>query len=270
MPARALRKSGRSMRVRNITSMHRLNIPALVLGLVVIIAYESLTEAGLLARQLPSVANLWTAGVTAVGGSIFWAAVIHTVVAWIIGIAIASGVGIPVGLLLGSSRFAFKSSRVLVEFLRPIPPVAILPLAIITLGIGMKMELWLVAFAAIWPIVLQAMYGVHDVDRIANDTMRVYGVDGRKRYRYLVLPSALPYIATGIRVASALGLVVAISTELIAGGGGMGFLIDRAEYAGHYALMYVIIGTAGVIGIVSTMTLKSIERRLLRWHQSYR
>lgn len=258
------------MRLGNSLKKGRVNLPALLLAIVIVACYVGVTEAGLVGRELPALGSLWSAGVITVGEAQFWMEVYHTIGAWLAGIGIALALGVPVGLFLGTSKLAFKSSRVLVEFLRPIPPVAILPLAIVTLGIGMKMELWLVAFSAIWPIIIQTMYGVHEVDRIANDTMKMYGIDSLKRYRYLVLPSALPYVATGVRVASSLGLVVAISTELIAGGGGMGLLIDRAEYAGHYALMYIVIGTAGVLGILSTIALKRLERRLLRWHQAYR
>lgn len=242
----------------------------LALAGVVLMGYQVITWLGLKGHSLPSISAVAVAWAGEMGNPKFWGAVLHTLVAWLAGVGIGALIGVPAGLILGASGFAFRSSRFLVEFLRPIPPVAVLPLAILTLGAGTKMELWLVAFSALWPILLQAMYGVRDIDKVAGDTLRSYRLGSIGRYRWLVLPSALPYIATGLRVASSVGLIVAISEELITGRGGLGFLIDQAQYGGKLGDMYCIIAVAGLLGLASMIIFRTLEGRMLRWHHAYR
>lgn len=245
-------------------------IAPVALGAILLVTYQGVASLGIMQGDLPSIRAFWSSLVTLCLETSFWDSLAATVYAWCVGVAIAVCIGVPLGLFLGSSTFAFRSSRVVVEFLRPIPPVAILPLAILTLGSGHRMELWLVAFATVWPILMNAMYGVKDIDRVARDTLKSYRVGRVLRIRYLIVPTATPSIATGIRVSVSIGLIVAISAELIAGGSGLGVLIDKSQYAGDYARMFAIIGASGVLGLAATGLFRIGERKVLWWSQAHR
>src|SRR5690606_8211267 len=155
--------------------------------------------------------------VTELGNGEFWDRLLQTVQSWLIGFAVATVIALPLGLVLASTRFLFRSTRLIIDFLRPIPPLAILPLAVLLLGSGTSMKVWLVAFSALWPMLFQTIYGAHDVDGVARDTARSYGLGRGAIYRHVVIPGALPYIATGVRLAATIALVVTIATELIVG-----------------------------------------------------
>jgi ABC-type nitrate/sulfonate/bicarbonate transport system permease component len=189
---------------------------------------------------------------------------------WAVGLALAAAVAIPAGILIGSSRAGYRAMRALIEFLRPIPSVALIPLAVLVYGTGFGTKLFLVFFASFWPILFQAVYGVQDVDPVAEDTARSFGF-GRLRRLYLVtLPSAAPYIATGLRISSAVALILAVTAELVVGVPGIGKSISAAQSGGDYSLMYGLIMVAGVLGLVLNAAFTQVEARLLRWHPSQR
>ena len=104
---------------------------------------------------------------------------------------------VPIGIVLGSSDLAARAFRVPIEFLRPIPSAALIPLLFLTLGTNLKSEVFLAAFGAFWPLLVQTMYGVRDVDPVALDTARSFGSAGSSASTAVTLPSAVPYIATG-------------------------------------------------------------------------
>ena len=200
----------------------------------------------------------------------FWSDVMSTLEGWAVGLALAAAIAVPAGVLIGSSLPAYRAVRVLIEFLRPIPSVALIPLAVLVYGTGFKTKLFLVVFASFWPLLFQAIYGVQDVDPVAEDTARAFGF-GRWRRLYLVtLPSAAPYIATGLRISSAVALILAVTAELVVGAPGIGKMISAAQSGGDYALMYGLIMVAGLLGLVLNSAFTSLEARVLRWHPSQR
>jgi ABC-type nitrate/sulfonate/bicarbonate transport system permease component len=187
-----------------------------------------------------------------------------------VGFASALVLALPLGIVVGSARPVYRSVRLLIDFLRPIPPVAVLPLAVLLYGTGTEMKVYLVAFSAFWPILFQTLYGVQDVDPVARDTVRAYGLGRFAQLWHVVLPSALPYIATGLRLAATIALVVTIATELIVGSQGLGFAINQVRYASDMPAMYALVLIAGMLGLLVSVALRAIERRVLRWHPSQR
>ncbi len=200
----------------------------------------------------------------------FWSNVGSTLQGWAIGLGISILLATPLGLLIGSNAYLDRATRATVEFLRPVPSVALLPLAILVLGISMDMKIFLVAFATFWPILVQAIYGVQDVDPVARDTARSFGVGRLAIFFRVTLPSAAPYLATGLRVASALGIILAITAELVAGVPGLGQAILLAQSGGAYDLMYALILATGLISLGLSAVLRRAERYALRWHVSHR
>ncbi|MHA6781220.1 ABC transporter permease [Pseudonocardia saturnea] len=195
----------------------------------------------------------------------------QTLQGWVLGIVAATAVAVPLGVLIGSSDLAHRMSRFLLEFLRPIPPVALIPAAVLIFGSNLDMKVFLIAFGTFWPVLLQTVYGVHDVDPTARDTARSYGLGRRAVLWRIILPSALPYLATGLRIAAAIGLILAVTSEIVVGVPGIGVRITDAQSAGGAeALMYAWILAAGLLGWVLNGLLQTAERRLLHWHTSFR
>jgi ABC-type nitrate/sulfonate/bicarbonate transport system permease component len=123
-----------------------------------------------------------------------------------------------------------------------------------------------------WPLLVQTMYGVRAMDPVIRDTATAMGVGRVRRFFGVVLPSAAPFIATGLRVAAAGALILTIVVELVAGGAGIGVEIATAAISGLPALptMYARIIVAGILGFLVATLLTRAERRLLRWHEAYR
>lgn len=200
----------------------------------------------------------------------FWVSVFDTLQAALIGLAIAIVLGVPCGALVGLSRLAFRSTRLLVEFLRPIPPVVIIPLLLLTLGPSKQMGLFLVVFGCFWPIFIQTTYGVKEADPVALDTARSFGIGPAGQVFQVVLPSAMPFVATGIRVAAGAAFVIAIVSELIGGAPGLGKDILLAQNSGQFARTYALVLATGILGLLLYAGIGVVERRRLHWHPSMR
>jgi ABC-type nitrate/sulfonate/bicarbonate transport system permease component len=200
----------------------------------------------------------------------FWQAVRETLQGWALGLGIAAAWAIPAGVLLGSVWYAYRAARGIVEFLRPIPSVALVPLAVLVYGTGTDSKVFLAAYAASWPLLIQTLYGVHDVDAVALETARAYRVARRTRFLRVTLPSAAPYVATGLRLASTTALILAVTAELVIGSPGLGSQIALAEASGATTPMYALIAATGLLGLLLNGVFARAERRVLRWHASQR
>jgi ABC-type nitrate/sulfonate/bicarbonate transport system permease component len=204
------------------------------------------------------------------GESSFWSAVGSTLEGWALGLGIAAALAIPLGILVGSSPVVYRSVRFVVEFLRPIPSVALVPLAVLIYGVGLESKVFLAAFASFWPLFVQTLYGVQDVDPVATDTARSFGLGGFERLWRIKLPSAVPYIATGLRISSAVALILAVTAEIVIGSAGLGREINVARSSGAIELMYALIITTGLLGYLLNILTTQAERRVLHWHPSHR
>ncbi|WP_460683505.1 ABC transporter permease [Modestobacter lapidis] len=202
----------------------------------------------------------------------FWSAVGQTVLGWGLGLTLGATVGLLLGTFLALNRFAERSSAVVVEFFKTVPVIAVLPLAILVMGTTLTMKVVLVGFGVAWPLLVQTSYGVKSMDPVIRDTATVLGVGRVRRFFGVVMPSASPFIATGLRVAASGALTITIVTELIAGGRGLGVEITTAAISGVQALpaMYARIIAAGLLGVTVALLFTVAERRLLRWHDAYR
>jgi ABC-type nitrate/sulfonate/bicarbonate transport system permease component len=204
------------------------------------------------------------------GRAEFWAAVGDTMSGWAIGLAIAAVAGIVLGLLAGSVEYIYRALRPIIEFLRPIPSVALIPLAILVFGSGVESKVFLVAIASTWPILVQTIYGSRDRDPIQLETAASYRIVWWQKILRITVPSTLPYIATGVRISSSVALILAVTAELVIGSPGLGQQITDAQAGGALPLMYALIITTGLLGLVINLVFLVIERRLLRWHPSQR
>lgn len=239
---------------------------AAVLGL-----WELVTRAGLLnPDHVPPMTDTVAELAQLLGESSFWSAVGSTLQGWGLGLGIAAALAVPLGILIGSSATAYRAVRFVVEFLRPIPSVALVPLAVLIYGVGLESKVFLAAFASFWPLFVQTLYGVRDVDPVATDTAKSFGLNAFERLYRIKLPSAIPYIATGLRISSAVALILAVTAEIVIGSAGLGREINIARQGGAVELMYALIITTGLLGWALNIATTRAERRVLHWHPSQR
>jgi ABC-type nitrate/sulfonate/bicarbonate transport system permease component len=221
-------------------------------------------------RYLPPASKVLGQLVDYFGQTAFWHDVGETMIAWALGLAISVISAAIVGVVIGSSAFLRKATYSTIEFLRPIPSVALIPMAVLLFGMKIESSLLLIIYAVFWQVLIQVLYGVADVDPVADNTARSYGLGRVARLRYVVWPTMLPYLMTGIRLAVAVALILAIVAELIIGSPGLGHQIGLTQAGGAVTEMYALIVATGMIGLTINLGVRFIEKRVLSWHSSVR
>lgn len=200
----------------------------------------------------------------------FWRNVGRTLTAWGMGLLIATVLAVALGTVIGLVPFLRRATHTTVEFLRPIPSVALIPLAVLMYGYQLQAALIIIVFASFWQVFIQVLYGVADVDTLARDTARSFGLSRGSRIVNVVFPTALPYLMTGLRLAAAVALILAITAEMFIGNPGLGQQIMLAQNAGQWTSVYALVVVTGILGLLVNLLFRAIERRSLSWHQSVR
>jgi ABC-type nitrate/sulfonate/bicarbonate transport system permease component len=253
----------------------RRGVPNPVLGLLGVLTFLAVWEAvprtGLVsATFLPPASEVLRVLAAEASGPEFWSAVGATSLAWALGLGIAFSAAVALGFVVGSVPALREFTTSTVEFLRPIPSVALIPLATLLYATDIRSTLLLVVYAAFWQIYVQVLYGVADVDPVAEDTARSYRLSRWSRIRHVAWPSALPYVLTGFRLGAAVSLVLAVTAELVIGSAGLGREVFVAQSSSAVALMYAYVVATGALGVLINVGVRRVERRLLRWHPSVR
>jgi ABC-type nitrate/sulfonate/bicarbonate transport system permease component len=181
------------------------------------------------------------------------------------GFALAIVGGVVLGVVIGSSRTLLDASSVVIEFLRPIPAVAFIPLAILFFGLGLPMRRFVIAYAAVWPILINTLYGVRGSDRLLHDVARTSGVTRLGRLVRVTLPAALPSITTGVRVSASIALLAGVTAEFVTGTEGIGAYIQRQQFASRLPEMYAAVVLTGFLGYAINLALRATERRVVFW-----
>lgn len=250
-------------------------LPTWALGLAGLVCLMAVVElaprAGLVEeRFLPPFSEMVSALFDQAGTSVFWQALLETLRGWAIGLAIAMVAGVVLGIVVGGVPLLRAAMSSTIEFLRPIPSVALIPLAVLLYGTEMRSTLLLVVYASFWQVLLQVLYGVQDVDPVARETARSYRFRPLTQVRTVIWPTALPYVMTGFRLGAAVALILEITGELVIGSPGLGKQIAVAQTSGAVASMYALVIVVGLIGVVVNVIARTTERRALRWHPSVR
>lgn len=255
---------GRSQRLANVA----LPVSAILLAVA---AQEAVTRTGLVnPDDIPPASAVFGVVLGELAGGQAWLAIGQTLWSSVLGLGLAAIIAVPLGIILGTSRVLHHGTRLIVEFLRPIPPITIVPLAILLFGTALEMKLMLVVFGCVWPLLIQTMYGVKDVDPVLDDAARICRMTRLQRFRQLVLPAASPYIATGLRLSATFAVGLSVVAELIGGAPGLGQMIYQAQLGGQRGLMFAVVILAAGLGMAVELTFRSVEGRLLHWHESYR
>jgi ABC-type nitrate/sulfonate/bicarbonate transport system permease component len=229
-----------------------------------------LASLGVGSGSVPTPARTFRALVTLSGTSDFWKALLDTSETWAIGITVCSLVGIPLGLFVGSNRFASRSTRFVFDFMRTIPPVALVPLGLLLYGPTRKMVLLLVISGAIWPLLIQSVYAAQQQEALLGDVARAFRLTRRSRFIHIFWPSSLPFVMSGLRVTGTICLLLTVSGEMLGGAPGIGTQIQLALNVLDNPRMYAEVIAAAFLGMAVNALLGALRTRVLRWHPSVR
>jgi ABC-type nitrate/sulfonate/bicarbonate transport system permease component len=196
--------------------------------------------------------------------------VVPSLVRLALGYGIACAVAVAAGLALGLSRPLRRTTDPIVQFLRAIPPPALLPFGILVLGVGNSMKVFVIAFVCLWPVLLNTVDGVAGVDPTLRETARVYGISGRDRLLRVTLPAASPQIFAGMRTSLSLALILMVISEMVASTNGIGYFVLQSQRSFAIPEMWSGILLLGILGYVLNAIFLLIERRVLRWHRGAR
>ena len=246
------------------TATHRLAL------FVFVVLLWDLTAKGLDSRSVPPVLPVLQAARTTVGSDVFWSALAGTLQSWSLGMLCAASVGIPVGLMIGSSALATRMTRGVVEFMRTVPAIMLVPLTVLVFGATVEMKVFLISLLAVWPLLVHAAYGIRNVDTVALDSAKVFRLPFASRVVFLYLPSAMPVIATGLRVAATVALLISIGSEIVTSAPGIGHEILLSQANNNAARAFVFVLMSGLLGVLINQAFGAVERRTMFWHAAQR
>lgn len=199
----------------------------------------------------------------ALDGSL-WQATGFTLASAGLGLALGAGCGLLAGLGLGLSSRAARLGSLTVEVFRPVPSVALIPIAMLVFGFGLRMEISVVAFATFWPTLVLAAAAARQVEPRLLEVSRVLELSAVQRVAKVVLPAMLPRLFVALRLAVAIALVVAVTVEIAANPNGMGYAMMIAQQSLDPALMLAWLAWIGVVGVAFNAALARLEQWLAR------
>ncbi|MCG2578291.1 ABC transporter permease [Dechloromonas sp. XY25] len=185
----------------------------------------------------------------------------------IAGFLIGAGLALPLGLMMGASTRVYALFNPLMQILRPIPPIAYIPLAILWFGLGNPPSFFLIAIGAFFPVLMNTIAGVRQVDGIYLRAARNLGVNQWTMFTRVILPAATPYILAGVRIGIGTAFIVVIVSEMIAVNDGLGFrILEAREFMWSDKIIAGMI-TIGLLGLAIDTAVSRLNNHLLRWHR---
>lgn len=184
-----------------------------------------------------------------------------------IGYFLAVVLAVAIGLAMGVWRFFYLLAEPLIEFLRPIPSPAYLPMAILFLGIDDTMKIFMVTFASFFPILLNTITGVRSIDPVLLETGKTFGYGRWKIMRKILLPASASFVLTGMRISLAIALIVTVIAEMVAGNSGIGFYVLNAQRSYLVPEMYAGVIALALVGFGLNKIFVLIEGKLLHWQK---
>jgi sulfonate transport system permease protein len=214
---------------------------------------------------LPSPSRIWAALLKGIESGVLVAQTQATVGRMLGGWLLASLAGIVVGLIIGTAPRVRPFIQPTLEFIRPMPSSAIVPVAIAILGLSQRMVIFVICFGAIWPVMLNTVQGVSRIEPRLREVSRVMGMSRIAFIWKIGLPHALPYILAGMRLSIATSLILTIVGEMVASQPGVGQGMVMAARSFRSADLYAGLLVLGLLGLASAITLAAVERRLLAY-----
>lgn len=196
--------------------------------------------------------------------------IIPSMINLVLGLGIGLVLGIILGTLIGSSQRLERATRPFLEVSRAIPPIALIPVAISVFGIGSSGKIWLIAFAALWPVLLNTVEGVRSVEPALLEMSRGYRIPQNMVWRLVKLPAAMPQIMVGIRWSVSLAIIVMVSSEMFSATEGIGFYLTMSQKTFAISETWAATILLGLIGYLANLAVRLLEYRLLAWHRGRR
>ena len=273
---RALLRGGPRGFIRGLTrpgalGRHR----ALLLGTAGIVALGAVWQTAVGLRILnpeivPGVGATLAELVRLVGLPGFYVTLGQTLLSAGVGLVLALVIAVPVGLALASSAWLRRLLNATIDALRPIPPIVLLPLAILAIGGGLGFKVTLVLQGALWPLLLQTSYGLRAVDPLQTDVAASFRIDPLRRLFLFRIPAAAPVIFSGLRLAASTAFGVSVMTELVGGERGLGSILAIAQSGNNVPRVYAITIITGLVGLAIAFFFGRLERLLLPWQEATR
>jgi len=182
------------------------------------------------------------------------------------GYFLAAAVFIPLGIVMGLYRPVHRLLEVIIEMLRPVPPPVIIPVAMLIFGLGDEMKIFVIFFSCAWPILLNTIDGVRNLDWVLLNTARTFGLSRAETIRQIVVPAASPQIMTGMRVSLPIMLILVVISEMIGSTDGIGYFILDSQRRFKVAQMYAGMLSLALLGYALNQLFDLLHRRLLSWH----
>ncbi|HEY1701303.1 MAG TPA: ABC transporter permease subunit [Trebonia sp.] len=208
--------------------------------------------------------SAWIAQLTTLESSGLWAGVRQTLVTFVLSLVIATIIGIVLGILVGRSDLLDRLLSPTLEFFRFLPGVALVPLAVLFMGYTQSMELYVVVFGAIWPVLLQVRLAAREIDPLLMDVRRSLRLGRLAAFRKIVLPAVAPGAMLGVVITAPLTLVLALVVEISTQVSGIGKLLETAQQSFLAAQVFALIVIVGVIALAVNVLLSLIEGALFR------
>jgi ABC-type nitrate/sulfonate/bicarbonate transport system permease component len=184
----------------------------------------------------------------------------------VVGYGLAALVFIPLGIAMGLWRRAYDLFEVVVEMLRPVPPPVVIPAAILFFGLEDQMKIFVIFFSCAWPILLNTLDGVRNVDWVLLNTARTFGLSHGKIICRVILPACSPQIMTGLRVSLPIMLILVVISEMVGSTDGIGYFVLDAQRRFKVAQMYAGMLALAILGFALNQLFELLHRWLLSWH----
>ncbi|WP_424628616.1 ABC transporter permease [Bradyrhizobium sp. SYSU BS000235] len=233
--------------------------------------WVALSATGLVsAARFPSPKDFWLSlnQITLKGyaGGLLLTHALHSLFLIALGFFAAAATGVPLGLWMGWSRRAEAAINPVFLIIRPIPPLAWIPLAILWLGLGDAAKVLVIWFAAFVPSVINTFVGVRTIDRSIIEAARMLGTPSRRFIMEVLFPAAAPMIFTGLRLSLQAAWTTLVAAELVGALVGLGFVLNMAQQDIYPGMIMVGMVAVGVLGFATTFLLARVERAALSWN----
>ncbi|MGW5666641.1 ABC transporter permease [Micromonospora sp. NPDC003776] len=216
---------------------------------------------------LERVAQLWLPSGEGILSTSMAQDVLPSLARMLVGFLLAMVLAIAVGVAIGLSDAFGDYVNPILQFLRAAPPPALIPVFLVVFGTGDQMRIFLIAFGAAWPILLNTIEGVRSIEPIKYETSEVFRIPLRLRLTHIVLPGAAAKILAGVRTSLSIGLILMVISEMVASSSGIGFRIVQAQRSFALVDMWAGILLLAILGYLLNQVLTVVERRILRWHR---
>lgn len=241
-------------------------IPPAVISVIVLLAvWQWASTLPNLVGTLPSasdtIVELWRLLFESTTWTAIWETLQMAIIGFVIGIIIA----IPLGIIIGLSPFVYQSTKFTFNFLRVIPPIVLIPIAVLVLGPTMLMGIVLVAWPVIFFLMVNTSYGVRDTDPTLIETMKCYQLGFWWQVRYARIPAAAPLIALGLRITAVIAVLVAVVAGLIGGAPGLGRELMYTQLNGLPTATFAIVLLLGIIGLSVSRLVEYLQPKIIFW-----